>query len=103
MALETDLVAGFDPSVFANISQAQLLQMINRAEPTDKVAFVIYSNIAPDVVNNPRYKKFIWADTSLDVDRPILRLYDTSGNSWEVIGFPDNSFSGTIIQNGTLG
>ncbi len=82
MSTEYDLLEGLDPSPLGVISASQLLQMIRQAEPRDTRGLFIYQNTEPDVINNPKYKRFGWIKPSESPKR--VRFYDEGTNLWKV-------------------
>lgn len=76
MALQYDINAGFDPSSLSSLTAAQFLQMIQQAEPLGNIGGIIYQNTAPDVANNPRFKRYIWLDTTVTTAPPVAKYYD---------------------------
>ena len=76
MSLQYDVNAGLDPSALVSITQAQLLQMIQRIAPLSNIGGIISQaatsaassltegvNGAPDVTNNPRFARYVWLNT----------------------------------------
>lgn len=83
MASQFDLQLGFDPTTVIQPTAAQLAQMVAAAAPLGNVFFGIYQATPPDVLNNPRFAKYIWLDTSLVVNGvtpPVLKVWN--GAAW---------------------
>lgn len=76
MAAQFDFNAGFDPSALTDITQAQLLQMIQQLAPLSNIGGVIFGTTAPDVTNNARFKRYIWLDSSVTTSPPVPKYYD---------------------------
>lgn len=81
MAAEYDFASGFDFSSLSSITGAQLQQTVNGISPLSNKGLVYYGSVAPDVVNNARYARYIWVDTS--AAPYVAKLW--SGAAWVTI------------------
>lgn len=80
MAAQFDLVPGFDPTGLPNVTAIQLYNMVAQAYGLPNIGGVIKQSTPPDVVNNPRFKKYIWVD---DTDEPPLqKVWDEDAQDW---------------------
>lgn len=95
MAAQNDIISGFDFSAVSTLTQEQLMQGINQAEPLDNIGFIIVSTTRPDITSNPRFIRFIWLDISTPSnpqikryvgDRTVLQDIDAS---WGTITLED--------------
>lgn len=100
-AVESDLVAGIDPSGYSVIGPTQLLQLISNGTigQTNKGG-VIRCATTPNTVSNPRYTNFLWLDTSLGFPA-ILKQW--SGSAWVTATIGAQGVSSTNIANGAVG
>ena len=98
MNTQNDIQAGFDISPLSSITQAQLLQMINQAAPLTNIGFAIYGSTTPDVVNNPRFARYLWIDTSTigPTTQATPKYYNTVTATWNSVTVPSASI--TAIQ-----
>lgn len=103
MALEFDLFEGLDPTDLAELGASELLQMIRQASPRGNIGFVIYQSTAPDVLNNPRYARYIWIDTSdIDPANWPFKKYNTTTSSWEIYNPSIGSVNTDSILDGAV-
>jgi hypothetical protein len=100
MAQQYDLQTAFDPTTLTQINQLQLLQLVNSLTPLDNIGGVIAQATAPDVVNNPRFSRYIWLDTSTV---PASRkVYNPDTVAWVVDTITINSVVEASISDGTV-
>lgn len=81
--IQHDFSPGFDPSSLVSITQAQLLQMFQQMAPLANIGGIIVMSGGggiswPGVINNPRFKRYIWLDTAV-IGTTVLKVYDQSG------------------------
>lgn len=97
MAVENDILTGLDISSLTSVQQSQVLQMINQAAPLVNKGLIIYQSsavAAPDVVNNPRYARYIWLDTV--TNPPTPKIYD--GAAWQSLIVGAGSIVNSMIS-----
>jgi len=93
MPAQFDLIAGLDPSSLSQLTQVQLLQIINQIAPLSHIGLVVYAvgtSLAatipqgtlgsPSVTDNPRYARYVWLNGMSDVPTPYY--YDSNTGNW---------------------
>src|SRR2546422_359553 len=97
-ASQYDVIPGFDISSLVSATQLQLMQMVSQLAPLSNIGGVIVFSGGggtdwPGVVNNPRFKRYVWIDTA--TVPPIAKIYDASGAdayaNWTQIALPDGA------------
>lgn len=81
LAASQDFVSGVDFSARTNLTYSSLNQSVNNATVATNRGLVIVTNGAPNVSNDPKLKRFIWLDTS--VNPPAQKTYNTNSGAWE--------------------
>ena len=98
MSAEKTFDVGLDPTPLNTISASQLLQMIEEAKPAGSLALVYVGAIAPDVIENPEYTKYLWFDISA---APYTLKYWT-GLGWAAIEVPAGAIDTANIAPGSV-
>lgn len=104
MSKQYDYQSGFDPSSLTQITALQLLQLVNEITPLANIGGVIEQNTEPDIVNNPRFTRYIWFDTSVDPKIPKRYSATTlvSGSHWIAVTVSANSVVEESVANGSI-
>lgn len=92
-----DLTPGLDPSALAQISGAQLLQLVLAATPSPTRGGLIVSDDEPDVVTYPKFIRYEWRKPS--EFNKICRVYNSNTASWETDTQGDNSIGTDELEN----
>lgn len=101
MAENFDFEAGFDPTALANISAAQLLQMVNQIRPNADRGGVVFDSSPPDVTGaNEKYKRYVWIDTT--TTPYVWKLYNPDTPGWEAALFTPGALSGGYITDASV-
>jgi len=100
MASQYDFVPGFDLSSLNSATQEQVMQAIAQISPVSNIGGVIFGSTTPDVVNNPRFARYIWADTT-DPTNIVFRKYDVVAGvgSWNLSGVANASIVAAMLAN----
>lgn len=111
----TDITPPFDPTAYATISGAQLLQFLSGAAPfTDKGFSVITTDIAtvpqvPDAVTNAKWQRYLWVRISTTLVSAYLWNPNASSDptylQWQsinTIGIGAGSIVNAMIADNTI-
>lgn len=100
------VVPGFDPTVLAassspdgpvqEISAGDLLQLVAKAEPADKLSWLWIDEAQPDVIAAPILVRFIW------YKRSTSEWFRYNGITWELVPYGAQTIDGSAIKDGTL-
>ncbi len=91
MSQQYDFQPGFDLSSLASATQSQVMQALGQMSPLSNIGGIYYSTTAPDVINNPRFTRYIWIDIT-DVTNPVLKRYIVVAGvgSWAAAGIANS-------------
>lgn len=93
--LQYDYLPGYNFSSQSSVTAVQILQAIAQIEPLSNIGGVISQSTTPDVLNNPRFARYLWADTT--TDPAILKQYNAGAGTWGAATIPALS-----ITNGEI-
>ena len=103
MTIQKDVLAGLDVSSLDNISQEQMMQMVNGIAPLANIGFIIVGTQRPDITNNSRFIRYFWMDIS-DPSNPNLKRYigdrivlQDADASWASIGVDSSAILTSMI------
>jgi hypothetical protein len=94
-----DIVAGIDPTAFSSITGAQLLTMVDLAQPSSDRGFVLVTTdnigvpVIPDAGNNTQWQRYLWLRFS-----PLTASFTV--NAWNVgqtYNMPYSNGTGTTV------
>lgn len=92
-----DLEKGVDLSARTTVTGVLLNQLVDNATVRTNRGLIIATNNAPNVVANPRFKNYIWLDTSFEP--PVIKTYSISLGEWITSTLAPNSVVETNIAN----
>jgi hypothetical protein len=75
-----DISPGLDTTGLTSVTAAQLMQLVNRAVIATNKGAIVFSASTPDVANNPRFKQWLWLDSS--ANPPSIKVYNTNSATW---------------------
>lgn len=64
----------------SSVTAAQLNQLVDLGTMATNKGAIIYGTATPDVASNPRYKSFLWLDSS--TIPPTIKVYNTNVSTW---------------------
>jgi len=99
-AKEFDIVKGLDITALTNVTASQLNQLVDNAQPSTNKGLVIYQNSTPATNLNPRYSRYIWADSSSVP--PSLKTYNIINGLWENAAVGNNSVTTPKIADNAV-
>lgn len=97
MAVENDFLQGIELAGLDQVNGTQLDQLVQNATPTSTKAIIIVQDDSPDIINNPRYTRYLWLDTSGAT--PILKRYNSDTPAWESVVTGTNTVTTNSIQD----
>jgi hypothetical protein len=100
MSAQNDFSPGFDLTSLSSATQAQIMQAIAQITALSNIGLVYYSTTEPDVLNNPRFTRYLWIDPT-DPTSPIVKRYKVVAGvgSWSVVGVGTAAITTAMLAN----
>ena len=98
MAQQNDIQAGFDLSSVNPVSQSQMMQAVENLAPLANIGFIVIQATAPSIVDNPRFARYIWLDSSVTPYEPHVH----DGANWVALPLGANAVIAAYIANGAV-
>lgn len=104
MSIQYDVTPGVDLSALSSATLAQVTQAISQLAPLSNIGGIIVGTTYPDVVNNPRFIRYIWLDISTPSNPSLKRYVGTrspiqDGDAfWTAYAVADDSIHTSMIH-----